>query len=68
MTRCLVNGPKQQMDCINEFGTEFHFKFQDKNSDGTYQADKMICAPGAQVIDMAAWLQELLVVVKQGAR
>jgi hypothetical protein len=68
ITRCLSNPAKGQLDCINEQGTEFHFKFTDKNEDKTYQFDKWVCAPGAQVIDFAAWLQELLVVVKQGAK
>lgn len=68
ITRCLSNPAKGSLDCVNEQGTEFHFKFTDKNEDGSYQFDKWVCAPGAQVIDFAAWLQELLVVVKQGAK
>jgi hypothetical protein len=68
ITRCLSNPAKQQLDCVNEQGTEFHFKFTDKNEDGTYMFDKWVAAPGAQVIDFAAWLQELLVVVKNGAK
>lgn len=67
ITRCLTNPAKQQLDCINSSGTEFHFKFLDKNQDGSYMFDKWVAAPGDQVIDMAAWLQELLVVIKQGA-
>ncbi len=68
LTRCLTNPAKQQVDCINAAGTEFSFKFLSRNDDGTHMFDKWVCAPGEQVIDMAAWLQELLIVVKQGAR
>jgi hypothetical protein len=68
LTRGLTNPAKSQVDAINASGTEFSFKFSDKNKDGTYMFDKWICAPGDQVIDMSAWLQELLVVVKQGAK
>lgn len=67
LTRGLTNPSKNQVDAINSFGTEFHFKFSDKNEDGSYMFDKWVCAPGDQVIDMAAWLQELLVVMKQGS-
>lgn len=68
ITRGLVNPAKQQVDAINSAGTEFSFKFSDKNQDGSYMFDKWICAPGDQVIDMTAWLQELLLVVKNGAK
>lgn len=68
LTRGLTNPAKQQVDAINASGTEFHFGFTDKNKDGTYEFDKWICAPGDQFIDMAAWVQELLVVIKQGAK
>lgn len=68
LTRGLVNPAKQQVDAINSSGTEFHFKFSDKNEDGSYMFDKWVCAPGDQVIDMAAWFQELLVIIKQGAK
>lgn len=68
LTRGLTNPAKSQVDAINSSGTQFSFKFQDKNNDGTYMFDKWICAPGDQVIDMAAWLQEMMVVIKQGAK
>lgn len=68
LTRGLTNPAKQEVNAINASGTEFTFKFTDKNKDGTYQFDKWVCAPGEQVVDMAAWLQELLVVVKNGAK
>ena len=68
LTRGLTNPAKQQVDAINSSGTEFHFKFMDKNKDGTYMFDKWVCAPGDQVIDMAAWLQELMVAIKSGAK
>lgn len=68
LTRGLTNPAKQEVQAINSFGTEFTFKFTDKNKDGTYAFDKWVCAPGDQVIDMAAWLQEMLVVIKQGAK
>lgn len=67
ITRGLTNPAKNQVDAINASGTEFRFKFSDKNSDGTYMFDKWMCAPADQVVDMAAWLQELLLVVKQGS-
>ncbi len=68
LTRCLTNPAKNQVDCINSQGTEFSFKFSDKNQDGSHAFDKWICAPGSQVIDMAAWLQELMVVIGKGAK
>lgn len=68
LTKGLTNGPKQQVDALNSQGTAFQFKFSDKNSDGTYMFDKWVCAPGEQVIDMASWLQELLVVMGKGAQ
>jgi outer membrane biogenesis lipoprotein LolB len=68
LTRGLTNPAKQQVDAINSHGTEFRFKFSDKNQDGTYMFDKWVCAPGDQVIDMAAWLQELLVVIGKGSK
>lgn len=67
LTRGLTNPAKQQVDAINSHGTEFRFKFTDKNQDGTYMFDKWVCAPGDQVVDMAAWLQELMVVIGKGA-
>jgi hypothetical protein len=68
LTRGLTNPAKGQVDAINTAGTEFSFKFTEKNKDGSYMFDKWVCAPGDQVIDMAAWLQELMVVIKQGAK
>lgn len=68
LTRGLTNPGKAQVDAINSQGTEFSFKFQDKNQDGSYMFDKWVCAPGDQVIDMAAWLQELMVVIGKGAK
>jgi outer membrane biogenesis lipoprotein LolB len=67
LTRGLTNPAKQQVDAINSHGTEFRFKFTDKNQDGSYMFDKWVCAPGDQVIDMAAWPQELLVVIGKGS-
>lgn len=58
----------QQVQAINSSGTTFKFKVNDKNKDGTYMFDKWVCAPGDQVIDMAAWLQELVVIMQQGAK
>lgn len=68
LTRGLTNPAKSEVQAINSSGTEFKFKFDQKNKDGTYAFDKWVCAPGEQVIDMAAWLQEMLVVIKSGAR
>ena len=68
MTRGLTNPAKMQVDAINSSGTEFHFRMDAKNKDGTYMFDKWVCAPGEQVIDMSAWLQEMLVLIGKGAR
>lgn len=68
LTRGLTNPAKNQVDAINSSGTEFKFKFNDKNADGSYMFDKWMCAPADQVVDMAAWMQELLLVIKQGAK
>lgn len=68
LTKGVIKGPTQTMHARNSSGTSFSFKLTDKNKDGTYMADKWICAPGDQVIDMASWLQEFLVVVKASSK
>ncbi len=68
LTRGLTNPEKMQVDAINSSGTAFQFKMDAKNKDGTYMFDKWVCAPGEQVIDMSAWLQEMLVVIGKGAK
>lgn len=61
---------RQTADCINSYGTEFPLKFTDKGSGKAKDLgfDKMVCIPGEQFIDAAAWLQELLVMATKGAK
>ena len=68
ITKALTNPAKNEVDAINSSGTAFKFKMDAKNRDGSYMFDKWICAPGDQFSDMASWIQELLVVMKQGAK
>lgn len=68
VTKGLTNPAKGEVQAVNSSGTEFKFRFDAKNKDGSYMFDKWICAPGDQFIDMASWIQELLVVMKQGAK
>lgn len=68
LTKGLTNPEKGEVQAINSSGTKFTFKFTDRNKDGTYQFDKWICAPGDQVIDAVDWVQDLLVVIKAGAK
>jgi len=60
VTKCLTDFKRRGMDCINSQGTEFFISFKEKD------IDKHVCMPGAQFIDAAQWLHELIVIMTKG--
>lgn len=61
VTKCLINYPKQRLDCINSHGTEFEITFKDPD------ADKHVCIPGDQFVDMLSWIKEFMTILTSNA-